>query len=49
MIRGFFLDDRHLGFQFEYMTDTAPLNQNIADNLKTQIGNYFDLGRVRKW
>ena len=42
--RGFFEDERHLRSQFEYVTDSAPLNEKIEMNLKTQLGmvrNYF--------
>ena len=36
--RGFFLHDGHLGGQFQYMTNTPPLNQNIEENLRIQLG-----------
>jgi hypothetical protein len=36
--RGVLLHDAHLGSQFQYMTDTPPLNENIEKNLRTQLG-----------
>ena len=36
--RGFFLDPRHLGNHFTYLTGSPPLDQNTRENLKTFIG-----------
>ena len=36
--KGFFMDPRHLMKQFAYITEHPPLNENVKQNLKTQIG-----------
>ena len=41
--RGLFLDPRHLGNQFQYITNTAPLNDQIQKNLRNE------LDKMKKW
>ena len=36
--RGFFMDWRHLGNHFSYLTGCPPLDDNLKQNLRTQIG-----------
>ena len=41
--RGFFLNHRHLASHFTYITNAAPLNENIEQNLRKQLGKKYDI------
>ena len=43
MLRGFFLDHRHLAKHFTWLTNTADLTVTVEENLHKQIGNCFVL------